>query len=400
MKTFRYKVMSRDGESSVGTLEATDIKKAGGILRSKGFLITNLEEDTVISLSMLTGRVNKPKDEEITNFTRQFSTMLSAGLPLVDALRLLRNQSSPTLMGVLDRVLVEVEGGTSLADAMESTGGMFSKVYISLVRAGESAGVLDEVLRKVSDNLEKQREFRSKTKGAMIYPAIIFTGMIVIVAIMMIFVLPRLTTMYDDMGIEMPMMTQILIGTSNFMVKNIVFLLGLAFGGFLMFNSWRRTEVGALVIEQLMFKIPIWGKLKKDLIITEFARTIGILLSAGISILDALLIVADTLGSTIYETEVKQIASKVEKGVPFSEAVAMVDLFPPILGQMISVGEETGKMDEVLGKLATYYESESENKVKALTTAIEPIIMVIMGVGVGFLVIAVIMPIYNLTSQF
>ncbi len=400
MKTFDYKVMDRDGNDSRGVVDAVDEKQAANILRSKGLLITGLYESDQLNLDALMGRFSKPKPDEITNFTRQMATMIGAGLPLVEALKILKTQSGTGLKPVIENILTEVEAGTTLADAVEGSGGGFSSVYIAMVRAGESAGVLDQVMGKLADSLDKQREFRSKTKGAMVYPVIIFIAMIVIAGIMMVFVVPKLTAMYKDFGAELPGPTKVLMTVSDFTVNYwylLIIVIGVAVG---FFSSWSKTEVGGLIVEQITFKIPIWGKLRKDVILTEFARTISVLLGAGIPILDSLHIVAETLGSRIYAAGIKQASVYVEKGVSLAEAVTRIDMFPPILSQMISVGEETGKLDTVLTKLAAYYESESEIKVKALTTAIEPLIMVIMGIGVGFLVIAVIMPIYNLTSQF
>ncbi len=400
MKTFQYKVKDREGNASGGVLDALDETQAANILRSKGLLITSLFEADQLNLDALLGRFSKPKADEITNFTRQMATMIGSGLPLVEALKILKNQSGASLKPIIEKILTEVEGGSTLADAIEGSGGGFSSVYVAMVRAGESAGVLDQVMGKLADSLDKQREFRSKTKGAMVYPVIIFLAMIVIAGIMMVFVVPKLTAMYQDFGAELPGPTKVLMAVSDFTVR-FWYLLILVLGvlGFF-FSNWSKTEVGGLILEQLTFKIPIWGKLKKDIILTEFARTISVLLGAGIPILDSLNIVSETLGSRIYSAGIKQAAVFVEKGVSLAEAVIRLEMFPPILSQMISVGEETGKLDSVLSKLAAYYESESEIKVKALTTAIEPLIMVIMGVGVGFLVIAVIMPIYNLTSQF
>jgi len=400
MRLFRYRVKTNTGENSTGVMEAMDEKQAAAVLRSKGFLVTSLSPADEMNLEAIFSSFSKPKAEEITNFTRQMSTMIASGLPLVDALKLLKEQSNPPFRQVVEKILSEVEGGSTLADAMSATGNVFSSVYIALVRAGETAGVLDNVLRKLADNLEKQREFVSKTKGAMVYPAIVFIGMIVIVVLMMVLVVPKLTAMYKDFGAELPGPTKVLMSISGFFVNQWYVVATVVIVSVVAFRNWVKTEVGALIFEQLIFRIPIYGRLKKDLILTEFARTISVLLSAGISILDALNIVSDTLGSKIFGAQVKQTALYVEKGVPLSDAIARIEEFPKILAQMISVGEETGKLDEVLAKLAAYYETESETKVKALTTAIEPLIMVMMGVGVGFLVIAVIMPIYNLTSQF
>ncbi len=400
MKSFNYKVRDQKGIASSGVMEANDEKQVATILRSKGMIITSLSETDQLNIDSFIGKFSKPKQDEITNFTRQLSTMVGAGLPLINALRILKMQSGQSLKLVIEKVLSEVEGGSTLAEALEISGGGFSSVYLAMVRAGESAGVLDQVLKKLADALDKQREFKSKTKGAMVYPMIIIVGIVVIATIMMVFVVPKLTAMYKDFGAELPLPTKILMGVSNFVAKFwfvVAALIGLLS---VLIGNWARTEVGSLVVEQLSFKIPIWGKLRKDLIITEFSRTVSVLLGAGIPILDTLQIVSETIGSNVYGAEIRQVATMVEKGVSLAEAIQQFEIFPPILGQMISVGEETGKLDEVLAKLATFYEGESEIKIKALTTAIEPLIMVVMGIGVGFLVIAVIMPIYNLTSQF
>lgn len=400
MKAFNYKVRDQKGTPSSGVMEATDQKQVVSILRGKGMIITSLTEADQLNLDSIFGRFSKPKQDEITNFTRQLATMVGAGLPLVNALKILKMQSTPSLKTVIEKVLTEVEAGSSLAEALQGSGGGFTTVYIAMVRAGESAGVLDQVLKKLADALDKQREFRSKTKGAMVYPMIVSIGMVVIGAIMMVFVVPKLTAMYKDFGAELPTPTKILMGISDIVVRfwyGIAIVVALAS---VLIGNWAKTEVGSLIVEQLTFRIPIWGKLRKDIILTEFARTVSVLLGAGIPILDTLQIVSETLGSKVYGAEVRQAAVLVEKGVSLAEAIQSLEVFPPILGQMISVGEETGKLDEVLAKLATFYEGESETKIKALTTAIEPMIMIVMGIGVGFLVIAVIMPIYNLTSQF
>ncbi len=400
MKTFSYKVVDQNGVSSSGVMEAADTKQVASVLKSKGLIITSLKEVEQFSADAFLTNLSKPKQDQVANFTRQLATMVGAGLPLVNALRILKTQSEKSLKLVIERVLTDVEGGSTLAEAMENSGGGFTEVYLAMVRAGESAGVLDQVLKKLADALDKSREFRSKTKGAMVYPLIVVVGMVVIMAVMMVFVVPKLTAMYKDFGAELPTPTKILMGISDFAVRFWYLVLGL--GGVLgvLISNWAKTEVGSLVMEQMMFKIPIWGKLKKDLIMTEFARTVSVLLGAGIPILDTLQIVSETIGSKIYGAEVRQAATMVEKGVGLAEAIEQLEIFPPILSQMIAVGEETGKLDEVLAKLALFYEGESEVKVKALTTAIEPMIMVVLGIGVGFLVIAVIMPIYNLTSQF
>lgn len=400
MKKFNYRVIDDNNRQIAGVVEANNQAQAAGILRGKKLTIVGLSELKGSIFDELMAVTGKPKFEEVTNFTRQLSTMIASGLPLVEALRILKEQSRPQMAKVVEQVLNGIEGGSSLGAAMEKTQGVFSAVYIALVKAGESAGVLDQIMKKMADTLDKQREFHNKTRGALIYPAIVLIGMIIVAFIMMIFVVPKLTQMYRDFGAELPLPTKILIGISDFMVNYWYLFFGMLAGGFLVFQRWLRSPVGSLLFEQLVFKIPIWGPLKKDIVLAEFSRTMGLLSTAAIPILDGLRIVAETLGSQIYADGVVRAAVRVEKGSTLAEAIAMASDFPPILSQMIAVGEQTGKVDEILSKLADFYESQSELKVKTLTTAIEPIIMVIMGVGVGFLVMAVIMPIYQLTNQF
>ena len=400
MKRFNYRVFDETNRQVAGVVEANNQAQAVGILRGKKLTIVGLNEMKGSVFDELIAATGKPKFEEITNFTRQLSTMIASGLPLVEALRILKDQSRPQMAKVVEQILNEIEGGSSLGAAMEKTQGVFSTVYVALVKAGESAGVLDQIMKKMADTLDKQREFQNKTKGALIYPMIVFIGMIAVAFIMMIFVVPKLTQMYQDFGADLPLPTKILIGISNFMVNYWYLFFGMLAASFLIFRRWSKTAVGSLLLEQVVFKIPIWGPLKKDIILAEFSRTMGLLSTAAIPILDGLRIVAETLGSQIYADGIIRAAVRVEKGSTLAEAIATSSDFPPILSQMIAVGEQTGKVDEILSKLADFYESQSELKVKTLTTAIEPIIMVIMGIGVGFLVMAVIMPIYQLTNQF
>lgn len=400
-KQFGYRVKNEEGKTLDGVLEASSLDHASKLLRGRGYLIIKVEEEKESEIKEIMRRFERVKVDDVVNFTRQLSTMVSAGLPLTESLSILRVQSPPAMSRVVSKVLEEVEGGKTLAIAMEEAGdGVFDDIYIALVKAGEAAGVLDEVLKRLAETMEKQRDFRSKTKGAMVYPMIIIIGMVIVAVIMMIFVVPRMTEMYKDFGTELPLPTQILIGASDFAVK-FWYLLLLIFGAIgYVFLKWSKTEVGSVMIEETLMKMPVVGELRLKMVMTEFARTMSLLISAGISILDALRITSAAVGSKIIGAKMMMAASKVEKGQSLGLVLAELGEFPPIVPQMIAVGEQTGKMDEILDKLADYFEGESEQAVKNLTTAIEPMIMAVMGVGVGFLVMAVIMPIYNLTSQF
>lgn len=401
MRKFNYKAKDKTGKTVKGLVEAVDEKQAAAALRGKGMVLFNLSPSRQDILKLASERViHRIGIAEIATFTRQLSTMITAGLTVADALRILKEQSSPGFALVIDDILRSVEGGVSLAEAMEKHPRVFNEVFVSLIRAGEAAGVLDKVLARLSDNLEKQKEFSSKVKGAMIYPAIIVVGMGAVGTIMMIFVIPKLLGLYKEFNAELPLPTKILIGISGLATQFWwIVLIGLG-AGFFFFQNFQKTPLGRKKIDEVRLRLPIVGGLQKMTILTEMTRTLGLLVSTGISIIDGLNIVSHAVGNSIYEEELQTAAKQVEKGLPLAGILAEYEEFPPVVTQMIAVGEETGKLDEVLTKLSVYFESESENLVKGLTTAIEPLIMIVLGLGVGFLVIAVILPIYNLTTAF
>lgn len=401
MKRFSYKVKDKEGKLIVGKIEASGDRAAAKTLREKGLVVVSIEPERESIFSLIRGIRDRVKLADLATFTRQLSTMITAGLPITDALLILRTQASPAMSKVVSSILLDVEGGSSLAAAMEKHPNVFSGVYVSIIRAGETGGVLDEVFARLADNLEKEREFRAKVKGALIYPVIVVIGMFVVATIMMVFVIPRLTAIYKDFNAELPLATQILISVSGFFSR--FWFIGF---GFLILAIWAlrlfaKSETGRRKIDSLMLKIPIVGPLQRQIILTEFTRTLGLLVGTGISILEGLSVVAGAVGNVIIQDAIRNSAKQVEKGFPLAYALAQQgEVFPPILYQMLSVGEETGKLDEVLGKVSHVFEVEAEQQVKGLTAAIEPLIMIVLGIGVGFLVIAIILPIYNLTSQF
>jgi type IV pilus assembly protein PilC len=398
MLRYRFRARGEDGVLRKGIVEAQSEASAVSVLREQKLVIIDLHEIQVGGSLLSFG--NKVKFDDIVNFTRQLSTMIGAGLPLTDALSILQVQVSPNLQTKIADILRSVEGGSTFADALSHHADTFSRVYIALVRAGESAGVLDTILIRLADNLEKQREFQAKTKGAMIYPMIVVIGMALVGAVMMIFVLPKLTSMYKDFNITLPIVTRILIGISDFMVNFwYLMIIGIA-GGIYAFRAYRKTKLGALQIDTLQYKLPIFGKIKSMVLMSEFSRTLALLASAGVALVESLNIVREVADSEVMQQALTEVAKDVEKGNPLATSLAKHPVFPMIVSQMTSVGEQTGKLDEILNRVASYFENESEHAIKNLSTAMEPIIMVVLGVGVGFLIIAIIVPIYNLTSAF
>jgi type IV pilus assembly protein PilC len=398
MPIFTYTAKNQHGETVKGKVEAPDKSQAAGILMSRKLLVVNVSPvgETMFVSKML----NKVKHEDLVNFTRQLATMIDAGLPLATGLNILKDQNNPAMGEVVSSLLREVEGGSTFAKALEKQPDVFDRIFIQLVKAGELGGVLDKVLDKLAENLEKDKEFRAKTKGAMIYPIIVFIAMLVVGFVMMVFVVPKLTDMYADFGAELPLPTLILMSIANFMSTFWWLILLIIAGLIFAFRAWNKTKPGQRKTDEMLFKVPIVGTLRQKIILTSFSRTLSLLLSSGVPLLNALVIVSESMDSILYREAMRSITKKIEKGVSLSRAISVFDLFPGILHQMMAVGEETGKIDEVLLKLSKYFESESEQAVKNLTSAMEPVIMVVLGIGVGAMVIAIIMPIYSLTSQF
>ncbi len=399
MLTYSYKARTQKNEAVTGKVEAQSIKDASVILRERGLFVISLTQYKDRSLTNML-QFSNISSTDVVNFTRQLSTMITAGLPLTEALGILMVQAKPSMQKVIEAVRRDVEGGSTLAKAIEKHQPPFSDVYIALIKAGESAGVLEKVLNRLADTLEKEKEFSAKTKGALVYPAIVLTAMVVVGFIMMVFVVPKMTSMYKDFGAELPGPTKILIGMSNIMSQFwYVFVIG-AVGIFLGVRAYYKTPQGRLKIDELLLKMPVFGDIRAKTTLVELTRTLSLLVSAGISLLLALEIATDAVENMVFKQALQKIYKEVEKGQTLASSVAHRQEFPVLMSQMISVGEETGKMDEVLLKLSSYFESESEHAVKGLTTALEPLIMIVLGLGVGFLIIAIIMPIYNLTNQF
>lgn len=399
MQRFRFKAKTESGSTRKGIVEAQDQMSAVQVLRGQKLFIVDLHEISQEGGSLFSFS-DRVKFDDIVNFTRQLSTMISAGLPLTDALSILQVQSQPALQRQVSEVLKAIEGGSTFADALASHEETFSKVYVSLVRAGESAGVLDTILARLADNLEKQREFRAKTKGALIYPVIVLVGMLAVGLVMMIFVLPKLTVMYADFQADLPLVTKILIGISDFLNQvwyvALLAIIGLGYA----LKKWRKTKVGAMTFDRLMLRVPIFGKIKMMTLMAEFNRTLALLASAGVALVEGLGIVRGVVDNAILDDALVTVAKDVEKGQSLAASLAKHESFPMIVSQMVSVGEQTGKLDDVLNRVAGYFEVESEHAIKNLSTAMEPIIMVLLGLGVGFMIVAIIVPIYNLTSTF
>ena len=400
---FSYKARDWNGKLVKGVLDYHDKNEVLESIKNSGLVPISVEEIKKTWLGEVYKNVfSRVGSKQISTFTRQLSTMMNSGLPLTDALSLLKNQTAKTglMYEMLDHTLAMVQGGRSLADGLEKYKKYFGEAYIASVDAGEEAGVLDEVITKLADTLEKQNDFQGKVKGAMIYPVIVVVGMIIVIIIMIVFVIPKLLGLYSDFGSDMPASTKFLMSMSSFFNDfwYVLVLLFLAIFGIFKVGSTKPKF--RLWWDTVKLKIPIMGDLTKKNILASTIRTFSMLLAAGIPLVDALRIVSNVAGNSLFYNSYQQIAERVQKGFSIANSFEETTIFPVIVNQMVATGEATGKLDEVLLKVADYFSSEAEQSVKSLTSAIEPLIMIVLGLGVAFLMVAVVMPIYNLTSQF
>lgn len=400
MAIFIYKARDFQGVDHKGTIDTLDSSRAARILSKKGLVVTSISEKKAAS-PMFENLFNRVSFDEIVIATRQLATMIDSGLVLSESIDILvGQQTNPNFKKVLEGISRDLKSGMDLAGALRKHPNVFPPLYCSLVKAGEQAGNLDVILNEMANNLERDREFRSRVRGAMIYPIMIMSMMVVVMGVMMIFVVPKLTGLYTQTDAELPLPTRILIGTSDFLINYWWVLIGLVIIGSIIFKRWVATPEGKYNFDAFLLKVPLVGKVIRGTALTNFTRTFGLLTTAGVPILDSITIVAEVIGNSVYRKALLETRMGVERGLTMSAQLQMVGVFPNIISQMYRVGEETGKIDKVSFKLADYFESEADHLVKNLTVIIEPLILVVLGIGVAFLVLSIILPIYKLTTSF
>lgn len=400
MPIFVYRARDFQGVDHRGTIETIDSSRAARILSKKGLIVTSITE-TKASAPVFSQFLNRVSFDELVIATRQLATMIDSGLVLSEAIDILVNQQqNQNFKKVLEVVSRDIKSGLDLASAFRKHPTVFPSLYCSLVKAGEQAGNLDVILNEMANNLERDREFKSRVRGAMIYPVMILLMMVVVIGVMMFFVVPRLTSLYTQSEMELPLPTQILIGSSNFFIGYWWAILIVLVIGIIVFRKWVTTPEGKYNFDAFLLKVPLVGRVIKGTSLTNFTRTFGLLTTAGVPILDSISIVAEVIGNSVYKKALMETKMGVERGLTMSAQLQMVGVFPAIIPSMYKVGEETGKVDKVSFKMADYFESEADHLVKNLTVIVEPVILVVLGVGVAFLVLSIILPIYNLTTSF
>lgn len=398
---FIYRARNQKGEIIEGSLDVSSEKIAFETLEKEGLIIVFLKkkiETKFFEKFLIFFKRVSLKDLII--FSRELATLVNAGVSVLRSLKILAHQTKNSYFKkVLFEIIKDVEGGTSLSISLSAYPHIFSDFYLSMIRLGETGGKLDEILNYLTDQLEKDNDFISQIKGAMIYPCFIVGGLIIVGVLLMIFVIPQLTEVLKELGQELPFSTKALIGFSDFL-KNYIFILILILGsGFFGFRYFIKTSQGKNFWHPLKLKFPILGKLFQKIYLTRFSRSLSTLITGGLPIVESLYIISEAVGNRVYQNLILETIKEIEKGGSIVTAFSKSKVIPPMTSQMMKVGEETGALDKILSKIADFYTKETERGIKGLITLIEPILMVLIGIGVGVVIASILLPMYNLANS-
>ncbi len=400
MQVFVWEGRSRKGTIERGEIEAANEAAVRSILRRQQIQAIKIQvkpQDIFKRFTLFKRR--RVKEKDIVVFTRQFATMIDAGLPLVQCLEILASQqNNATFKEVLLKVKGDVEAGSTFADALRKHPHIFNELFCNLVAAGEAGGILDTILNRLANYIEKSMNLKKKVKGAMVYPATVLGIALIVAAGMLIFVIPVFQKMFADMGGTLPAFTQLVINLSELLRKYFVVIIAVLFLLIFLFRRYYRTESGREAVDSTLLKIPIFGELIRKVAIAKFTRTLSTMLSSGVPILESLDIVSRTAGNKTIEKAILKTKVSIGEGKTIAEPLAASGIFPPMVVQMISVGESTGALDSMLSKVADFYDDEVDAAVAALTSLLEPLLMVFLGGTIGALVIAMYLPIFQMAS--
>jgi type IV pilus assembly protein PilC len=393
MPTFAYTARSLNGELKSSTLEAPSRADVGAQQRRQRLIVVKIDEEKKRK------RQGSVKTKDIVIFTRQFSTMINAGLPLVQALDILSKQSeNKALQEVTRQVVYDVESGNTVADALAKHPKAFTELYTNMVAAGEAGGILDTILMRLATFLEKNDALVGKVKSAMVYPMVIMSVAAIAIVVLLIFVIPTFESMFASVNLALPLPTRVVIGLSNFL-QSYWWMCGLAgWGVVLLLKNYYKTPGGKLNIDKLMLKLPILGDVLRKSSVSRFTRTLGTLISSGVSILDGLEITAKTAGNRVIHDAIMESRASIAGGDTISAPLAKSEVFPPMVISMIAVGEQTGGLDEMLTKIADFYDTEVDTAVSGLLSLMEPVMIVVLGVVVGGMVVAMYLPIFDMIN--
>ncbi|MDY6847503.1 MAG: type II secretion system F family protein [Thermodesulfobacteriota bacterium] len=401
MAKFAWEGKTRTGQVQKGEMEGPNQAAVSATLRRQGIMPSNIKErgkglDRDLKIP---GMEPKVTTKDLVVFTRQFATMIDAGLPLVQCLDILgRQQDNKTFRKILVQIKEDVEAGSTFADALKKHPKAFDELYINLVAAGEVGGILDTILNRLAAYIEKALKLRKQIKGAMTYPATVVGIAFVVIAVILVFVIPTFEQMFADFGGALPAPTQFVINLSNFVQDYILAIIGGIIFLIFAFKRIYRTRKGRAKIDDVVLKLPIFGPLIRKAAVAKFTRTLGTMISSGVPILDGLDIVAKTAGNKTVEKAIYKVRQSISEGKTIAEPLEQSGVFPPMVCQMIAVGEQSGAIDTMLNKIADFYDDEVDDAVSALTSMLEPLLMLFLGTTVGGLVIAMYLPIFKLAG--
>lgn len=399
MPVYLWEGVTRKNELKIGEIEAADELAVRTFLRRQGFKSLEIKKkpkDLTEYLPFLAGKV---KEKNVVVFCRVFSTMISAGLPLIQCLDLLAQQESNKAFAKIIREIKEdIEGGTSLTDALKKYPKVFDELFTNLIAAGEAGGVLDVVLERLSNYMEKAMKLKSRVKGAMVYPASILLISLGVVALLLIKVIPVFRGMFESMGGELPPLTAVMIAASDFAQSYWWIILSILVLIYVIYNRVYKIEKGRWAIDSLLLKMPLFGELLKKVAVAKFSRTLATMLSSGVSILEGLSIVSKTSGNVVVEDALLKTRQSISGGESIAGPLESSGLFPPMVVQMIAVGEATGALDSMLSKIADFYDDEVDAAVSAMMTLMEPLMIVFLGGIVGTMIVAMYLPIFKMAA--
>lgn len=399
MPIFIWEGTTKKNESKKGEIEATDENAVRGLLRRQGFKSIEVRKKPKDLLEYLPFLKGKIKQKNVVVFCRIFSTMINAGLPLIQCLDLLAQQEQNKAFSKIIRSIKEdIEGGTSLTNALKKYPKIFDDLFVNLIAAGEAGGILDVILERLSNYMEKAMKLKARVKGAMTYPVAVLVISIAVVALLLLKVIPVFQKMFEGMGGKLPGLTQALITASEFTQKYFLFIVVILVIIYIAFTRFYKTEKGRWIVDSLVLKAPIFGDLMKKVAVAKFSRTLSTMMSSGVPILEGLAIVSKTSGNVVVENALLKTRQSIAEGRSIAEPLAETGIFPPMVVQMISVGEATGALDLMLSKIAAFYDDEIDVAVDSMTALLEPVMMVFLGGIVGGMIIAMYLPIFKLAS--
>lgn len=398
METYVWSGKTRDGKRQKGELAAKNKDEVISIMRKQNIMITSVTtRSKKLSIKLPFG--SKVGDKDIAVFTRQFATMIDAGLPLVQCLDILSKQAdNKTFASAINEIRQDVEAGSTYADALKKHPAVFGDLYVNMVAAGELGGILDTILNRLSKYIEKNIRLKRQVKAALFYPATIVAVAFIVIVVLLVYVIPIFAKMFTDFGGTLPAPTRMVIGASNFMRSNILIIIGIIVAAIFGARKYYKTQNGRLVVDNIVLKMPVFGMLARKISVAKFTRTLGTLISSGVPILDGLEIVAKTSGNKVVENAIYATRQSISEGKTLSEPLETTKVFPPMVVQMIAVGETTGALDAMLSKIADFYDEEVDSTVGILTSLLEPILMIFLGIVIGFIVVAMYLPIFKMAG--